>query len=180
MKLALAITGASGVGLAQRFMENLPNEIELYVSASHNARIVALCEEKKARLYDNKDITAAISSGSFGVNATAIIPCSTNSLAKIACGIADTLPTRMAAVALKEKKPLLLAPREMPFSAIALENMHKLSLMGVVISPPIMAYYAKAETLQDMENFLIGKWYDTLGIKHRLFERWDDDDKESS
>lgn len=174
MKLALAITGASGIRLSMRFIENLPSSIDLYVCASKNAEIVSLCEEKKAKLYDSGDIAAAISSGSFGVDATAIIPCSMNSLAKIACGIADTLPTRIAAVALKERKPLLLAPREMPFSTIALENMHKLSSMGVVISPPTIAYYSEADTLEKMEDFLIGKWYDTLGIQHQLYQRWSD------
>ncbi|MBN2768227.1 MAG: UbiX family flavin prenyltransferase [Campylobacterales bacterium] len=175
MKLALGITGASGIVLAQKFIKYLPREIELYVAASNNAAIVSLCEEKKAIIYNDTDIAATISSGSFGIDVTAIIPCSMNSLAKIACGIADTLPTRIAAVALKEKKPLLLAPREMPFSTIALENMYKLSSIGVVVSPPVMAYYSDAKTLEEMEKFLIGKWYDTLGIQHQLYQRWGDD-----
>jgi len=172
MKLALGITGASGSKLADRFIQWLPEDIELHVSVSDNSDIVALCEEKKIPWYTKNDIAAAISSGSFGVDATAIIPCSMNSLAKIAYGIADTLPTRIAAVALKEKKPLLLAPREMPLSTIALENMHKLSLMGVVIAPPIVGYYADIKTLEEMERFIIGKWYDTLKIKHTLYTRW--------
>jgi len=96
-----------------------------------------------------------------------------NTLAKIAYGISDNLLTRSAAVMLKEKRPLLLAPREMPFSPIALENMHKLSIIGVHIAPPILGYYAAIETLEDMENFLIGKWFDLLGIEHTLFKRWE-------
>lgn len=172
MKLALGITGASGSKLAQLFIQLLPEDIELHVSTSDNADIVALCEEKHISHYPSDDIAASISSGSFGIDATAIIPCSMNSLAKIACGIADTLPTRIATVALKERKPLLLAPREMPLSTIALENMHKLSTMGVIISPPIVGYYADIKKLEDMEHFIIGKWYDALKIKHTLYTRW--------
>ncbi|MDD5405754.1 MAG: UbiX family flavin prenyltransferase [Sulfurovaceae bacterium] len=172
MKLAVAITGASGARLAHKFIQYLPNDIELHVVASKNAEIVACCESREFILHDYEDISASISSGSFGVDATAIIPCSMNSLAKIACGIADTLPTRIASVALKERKPLLLAPREMPFSTIALENMHKLSLMGVIISPPVMGYYSDCKNLDDMERFLIGKWYDALNIPNELYKRW--------
>ncbi len=172
MKLAIAITGASGVGLAKRFIDNLPQDIEAHIVASQNASIVSVCENKKAFFYNNDDISASVASGSFGVDATIILPCSMNSLAKIACGISDNLPTRIAAVALKERKTLLLAPREMPFSTIALENMYKLSLMGVIISPPVMAYYSDIKTLEDMEIFLIGKWYDALNIPHNLYKRW--------
>jgi hypothetical protein len=95
-----------------------------------------------------------------------------NTLAKIACGISDNLPTRIAAVALKEQKKLLLAPREMPFSAIALENMHKLAALGVIIAPPVMGYYADIRTIEEMERFIIGKWYDALGIANNLYQRW--------
>jgi 4-hydroxy-3-polyprenylbenzoate decarboxylase len=73
---------------------------------------------------------------------------------------------------LKERRKLLLAPREMPFSTIALENMHKLSSLGVIISPPIVGYYSKPNSLEEMEDFMIGKWMDSLGIEHNLFKRW--------
>lgn len=178
MKLAVAITGASGVGLAHKFIQHLPSDIELHVIVSRNAEIVAHCESREFIQHDDDDISASISSGSFGVDATAIIPCSMNTLAKIACGISDNLATRIAAVALKERKPLLLAPREMPFSTIALENMHKLSSMGVIISPPVMAYYSDCNNLDDMERFLIGKWYDALNIPNELYKRWKSDDQQ--
>jgi len=61
----------------------------------------------------------------------------------------------------------------MPFSAIALENMHKLAMLGVVIAPPVMAYYSKQQTLEEMEDFIIGKWFDLLGIQNNLYERWE-------
>jgi len=172
MKLAIAITGASGVELGRRFVELLPADIEVHVVLSEHAHIVEHFENDRVTLHQKTDIAASIASGSFGVDATAIIPCSMNTLAKIACGISDNLPTRIAAVALKEHTPLLLAPRELPFSPIALENMHKLSALGVHIAPPVMGYYAEHDSLEAMERFIIGKWYDLLGIPHTLFERW--------
>ncbi len=116
MKLVLAISGASGVGLAERFVEYLPmeeNEIELHIVASKNAHIVAHYEMRDHEImtHHNDNIAASIASGSFQVDATAIIPCSMNTLAKVAHGIADNLITRVASVALKEQKKLLLAPR---------------------------------------------------------------------
>ena len=173
MKLTLAITGASGTLLATKFIEYLPKEIELHLIATDHAKIVASLEERKnLTVHNNKNIGASIASGSFQVDATAIIPCSMNTLAKIACGISDNLVTRVAAVALKEQKKLLLAPREMPFSAIPLENMLKLSRLNVIIAPPVMGYYAQNETIEEMERFIIGKWYDALGIENNLYERW--------
>ena len=172
MKLVVAISGASGVDLGLKFIKYLPSSINAHLIVSSSAKIVEKLENKRVTLYSNKDIAASISSGSFRVDATAIVPCSMNTLAKIACGISDNLITRTAAVALKEQKKLLIAPREMPFSAIALENMQKLAALGVIIAPPVIAYYSSVETLEDMEKFIIGKWYDALGIEHNLFKRW--------
>ena len=172
MKLVVAISGASGAELGLKFIEYLPKNITPYIVISDSAKKVLKFENKKYITYDNSQIEASISSGSFGVDATAIIPCSMNTLAKIACGISDNLITRVAAVALKEQKRLLLAPREMPLSAIALSNMQKLASLGVVISPPILGYYANINSLEDLEKFIIGKWYDSLGIKHNLYKRW--------
>ena len=172
MKLTLAVTGASGIRLATKFIEYLPKEIELHLIATDHAKIVESLEERQITIHNNKNIGASIASGSFGVDAMAIIPCSMNTLAKISCGIADNLVTRAASVMLKEQKKLLLAPREMPFSAIPLENMLKLSRLNVIISPPVMGYYAESETIEEMEKFIIGKWYDSLGIENDLYKRW--------
>jgi 4-hydroxy-3-polyprenylbenzoate decarboxylase len=73
---------------------------------------------------------------------------------------------------LKEKKRTILAPREMPYSSIALENMLKLSNLGVIIAPPMLGYYSNQQSLDDMENFIIGKWFDLLGIENNLYKRW--------
>jgi len=172
MKLVVAISGASGVQLGKKFIDYLPKEIEVHIVASNNALVVEHFENKQVTLHEANDIAASVSSGSFGVDATAIIPCSMNTLAKVACGISDTLASRVAAVAIKERKKLLLAPRELPFSAIALENMHKLAALGVIIAPPVMGYYSESSTLEEMEKFIIGKWYDALGIENNLYERW--------
>ncbi|MFV0480987.1 MAG: UbiX family flavin prenyltransferase [Campylobacteraceae bacterium] len=171
-KIIVGISGASGVRLGEKFIKALPkNEFEIYVITSQNAKIVAKKEEN-ITLLDNNDIAEVTASGSFGAEMMAIIPCSMNTLAKIAYGISDNLLTRSAAVMIKERKTLLLAPRELPYSAIALENMHKLSLLNVIIAPPNIGYYADIKTLEDMEDFLIGKWFDLLKIPNSLYKRW--------
>jgi len=172
MKLVVAISGASGIELGKKFIQYLPQSLDVHVITTNNALTVNQFENQNITLHDNTDIAASIASGSFQVDVTVIIPCSMNTLAKIAYGIADNLVTRVAAVALKEQKKLLLAPREMPFSAIALENMLKLSRLNVIIAPPVMGYYANSSSLEEMERFLIGKWYDILNIEHNLYERW--------
>jgi 4-hydroxy-3-polyprenylbenzoate decarboxylase len=171
-KLIVGISGASGVSLGVKFVKYLPKEIEVFVISSKNSKIV-MEKENNINLLDNENIGAITASGSFKSDGMAIIPCSMNTLAKISCGMADNLLTRTASVMLKENRPLLLAPREMPFSAIALENMLKLSRLGVKIAPPVSAYYANIRTLEAMEDFFIGKWFDLLGIEHDLFKRWE-------
>ncbi|WP_353662305.1 UbiX family flavin prenyltransferase [Hydrogenimonas sp. SS33] len=170
MRLVVAVTGASGVELGLKAVELLPEEVTPYLILSDNAQKVL--ENENLRRYDNSDIGAPVASGSFPSDAMMVTPCSMNTLAKIACGIADNLTTRAAAVMIKERRPLLLAPREMPYSAIALENMLKLSRLGVIIAPPVMGYYSRQSNLEEMERFIVGKWFDLLGIPNRLYKRW--------
>ncbi|SMC09601.1 UbiX family flavin prenyltransferase [Nitratiruptor tergarcus] len=170
MKVAVAISGASGAQLGLKAYKYLPTSIEKYLIISKNAKIVL---EKENNLFYTDEIWAGPASGSFGLDALMIVPCSMNTLAKIAVGIADNLVTRAASVMIKEQKKLLLAPREMPLSPIALENMLKLSKINVIIAPPIMAYYSKQKSLKEMEEFFIGKWFDLLGIEHNLYKRWE-------
>jgi len=172
VKIVVVITGASGLELGVKFIEFLPKEFEVFVVVSESAKLVQKLERKEVKVYQDSEIGSSIASGSFGIDAVAVIPCSTNTLAKIACGIADNLSTRVASVAIKEGKTLLLAPREMPFSPIALENMLKLSRLGVIIAPPTLGYYSNPTTLEEMERFIIGKMYDRLGIKNSLYKRW--------
>ena len=171
-KIVIATSGASGVNLGLKALELLPQNIEKHFIMSKNSKTV-LNKEMGVTEHDGEDISASIASGSFGVDAMLIAPCSMNTLAKIACGISDNLVTRCASVMIKEQKKLILAPREMPFSAIALENMQKLATLGVVIAPPVMAYYSEQQTLDEMENFIIGKWFDLLGIENNLYKRWE-------
>jgi flavin prenyltransferase len=171
-KIVVATSGASGVNLGLKTLELLPDTIEKHFIMSKNSQVV-LKKELNATVHKNKNIAASIASGSFGVDAMIIAPCSMNTLAKIACGISDNLITRCASVMIKEHKKLILAPREMPFSAIALENMQKLATLGVIIAPPVMAYYSKQQTLDEMENFIIGKWFDLLEIENNLYKRWE-------
>ncbi len=171
-KIIIATSGASGVNIGVKMLKLLPKEIEKHFIMSQNSQIV-LDKELSVIEHDNQDISASIASGSFGVDAMIIAPCSMNTLAKIASGISDNLVTRSAAVMIKEQKKLILAPREMPFSAIALENMQKLAALGIIIAPPLMAYYSEQQTLDDMENFIIGKWFDLLGIQNDLYKRWE-------
>ena len=114
----------------------------------------------------------AAASGSSGYEAMIIAPCSSNTLAKVAAGICDNLLLRAAAVMLKEQRKLIIAPREMPFSPLSIKHMNELSGLGVMFAPPMIAHYSKPKSLNDAENFIIGKWLDCLNIKNNLFKRW--------
>jgi 4-hydroxy-3-polyprenylbenzoate decarboxylase len=173
LKIVVATSGASGVNLGLKTLELLPDSIEKHFIMSENSQVVLTKEMQNVTTHSNKNIAASVASGSFGVDAMIIAPCSMNTLAKISCGISDNLITRCAAVMIKEQKKLILAPREMPFSAIALENMQKLATLGIIIAPPVMAYYSEQQTLDEMENFIIGKWFDLLGIENNLYKRWE-------
>ena len=174
MRVIVGISGASGIELAERFLQRLPNDIERFTILSENAQTVIQMEQKDhlGEVFQNSEIGAKTASGSFGCDAMIIVPCSMNSLAKIACGIADNLITRTASVMIKEQKKLILAPRELPLSAIALENMLKLARLNVLIAPPIAGYYTQPDSIAQMEDFLVGKWFDLLGIEHNLYRRW--------
>ena len=180
MKLVVGITGASGVSLGLKFISLLPKNIEVFAVISSSAKValkyeqnISMPNNSNITFYEDDSIGACIASGSFKTDAMIILPCSMNTLAKCTVGIADTLITRAFSVMLKEKRQVILAPREMPFNTIQLENMTKLSSMGVVIAPPMLGYYSKQQTLEQMEDFIIGKWFDSLDIEHNLFKRWE-------
>jgi 4-hydroxy-3-polyprenylbenzoate decarboxylase len=179
MKLVIAITGASGVSLGLKFISLLPSHIKIYAVISNSAKKalefeqnIVMPSSENITFYDDNSIESSIASGSFKTDAMIILPCSMNTLAKCSVGIADTLITRVFSVMLKERRDIILAPREMPLNTIHLENMTKLSSMGVVIAPPLLGYYSNQQTLNDMENFMIGKWFDILKIEHNLYKRW--------
>ncbi|MHB8562319.1 MAG: UbiX family flavin prenyltransferase, partial [Thermoplasmataceae archaeon] len=161
----VGITGGSGSVLGIRLLENLKDyEVHLVISESAN-RVLELetdykidyVESLATHTYDDKDIAARISSGSFKFNTMVIIPCSISTLGKISSGISDTLITRSAAVALKERRRLILVPREMPLSTIVLENMYRLSRDGAIIAPAIPGYYNRPKTSQEMIDFVVSR-----------------------
>ncbi|VAY86419.1 UbiX family decarboxylase associated with menaquinone via futalosine [hydrothermal vent metagenome] len=182
MKLIVAITGSSGVELGLKFVYLLPSYIKVHLITSNAALTTLRCETNKdnfiiqnvnnIKYYKDNQVWSDIASGSYNADAMIIIPCSMNTLAKCSIGISDTLITRVFSVMLKERKNIVLAPREMPYSTISLENMVKLSALGVSIAPPVVGYYAKQQTLEDMEDFMVGKWFDLLDIKNDLYKRW--------
>ena len=184
MKITVAISGASGGNLGINFVKKIPKNIEVFLVFSKSAKIALSLENRTSikqqfdkfeniKIFEDSNIAAPLASGSFKVDKMIILPCSMNTLAKCAVGISDSLVTRAFTVMLKEKRDIILAPREMPYNSIALENMLKLSNLGITIAPPVLGYYSKQKDLEDMENFLIGKWFDLLEIEHNLFKRWE-------
>ncbi|MBD8497622.1 UbiX family flavin prenyltransferase [Paenibacillus arenosi] len=127
-----------------------------------------------------QDIGASIASGSFRVKGMIIMPCSMGTLSAIAHGTSDNLMARAADVMIKEGRPLVLVPRETPMHAIHLENMLKVSRLGVKIVPAMPAFYYRPQTLDDIVNFLVGKVLDSLDIDHQLFTRWGEQTNEHS
>jgi 4-hydroxy-3-polyprenylbenzoate decarboxylase len=123
--------------------------------------------------YDVDDLTAGPASGSYKNNIMIIIPCSMKTLAAIANGYADNLITRAADVIIKERRKLILVVRESPFSAIHLENMLKLSRLGVIIAPPIPSYYIKPKNIKELNEYFIGRILDHIGIDSGI-KRWGD------
>jgi 4-hydroxy-3-polyprenylbenzoate decarboxylase len=182
LRLIVAITGASGVVYGKRLLEVLrEKKVETHLIISKAAENVVEHElettkrelEKLAsHFYDVNDLSAPIVSGSFKTDGMIVIPCSMKTLAGIAHGYSDNLILRAADVTLKEKRRLVLVPRETPLSVVHLRNMLDLASQGVSILPAMPAYYHKPEKIQDLIDFIVGKVLDLLGIEHELFNRW--------
>jgi len=121
---------------------------------------------------DAKNMAASVSSGTHRINGMIVAPCSMKTLAAIANGYDDTLVARSAGVTIKEGRKLILMVRETPLSAIHLENMLKLSRLGVVILPPVTEFYTNPKTIDDIVNHGVGKCLDQFDIDHDLYPRW--------
>lgn len=184
MKLVVGFTGASGAIYGVRFLEVLHDaypEIETHLVVS-KAGLRVLQHETGRDLKDlaawasvvhpESDIGARPASGSARFDAMVIIPCSVKTLGLLASGTGDNLIGRAADVILKEGRRLVLVPREMPLSAIHLENMLKLARLGVMILPASPGFYFGPKTLDDLVNHVVGKTLDALGLEQQLFERW--------
>lgn len=122
--------------------------------------------------YGLNDFFAPVASGSSAPDAVVICPCSMGSAGRIAAGLSDNLLERVADVALKEKQPLLLVPRETPFNQIHLQNLLRLSQAGAQILPAMPAFYQRPQTIEDIVDFVVGKILDNLGVEHQLFQPW--------
>jgi flavin prenyltransferase len=192
----LAFTGASGMPYGLRLLECLlAADTRVWLAYSPAAQIVAkqecglvlptnpreatrfLAERYKARdggfaVFGCDDWNAPVASGSNPADAMAICPCTMGTLGAIAGGLADNLIERAADVMLKERRPLVLVPRETPLSAIHLENMLKLARAGAAIVPPAPGFYDRPESIGDLIDFVVARVLDQLGVRHTLGPRW--------
>lgn len=179
MRIAVGVTGASGIAIALKLLENLKGH-ETHLITSRGAEEVALHEglgleglrKCASRFYDESDIAAPLASSSFRMDAMVVVPCSLKTLSAIANGYSGNLMTRAAENCLKMNWKLVVCPRDTPLSLPALENMRTLKLAGACILPPNMAYYYKPKTVDDVTGFFVGKILDVLGIEHKLYKKW--------
>jgi 4-hydroxy-3-polyprenylbenzoate decarboxylase len=181
-RLIVGISGASGVMYGVRLLQLLRNagvETHLVMSA---AAEVTFAYETTLKIADVKalahthhridDMAAAISSGSFRTAGMIVAPCSMRSMSEIAAGVTTTLLTRAADVTLKERRRLLLMVRESPLHTGHLRTMTALSEMGAIIAPPVPAFYAKPDTIEDMVDHTVGRALDLFDIDVGVVNRW--------
>jgi len=194
-KIVVGITGASGSIYGLRLIEEvLRAQVQVSLLLSDAGRQVLgfetgleldldpqVCTKQlrkrfsageELQVFGIKDFFAPVASGSSAPDAVVVCPCSMGTLGRIAAGLSDNLLERVADVALKEKKQLLLVPRETPFNQLHLENMLRLSQAGAQILPATPGFYHQPETVEDLVDFVVGKVLDQLGIEHQLFQRW--------
>ena len=196
--ITIAFTGASGMPFGLRLLDCLlAARCRVQLVYSSAAQIVAKQEcdiifptqpreaqrffgerfgatEGQLRVYAREDWMAPMASGSNPADAMAICPCSMGTLAAIAAGLADNLIERAADVMLKERRPLVLVPRETPLSVIHLDNMARLARAGAVILPPSPGFYTHPETVADLVDFVVARVLDQLRVPHALTPRWGD------
>ena len=194
--ITLALTGASGMPFGLRLLECLvAARCRVYLLYSSAAQIVAKQEcaltiptqpREAARMFGERfgaadgqievfareDWNAPIASGSSAADAMAICPCTVGTLGAIAAGLADNLIERAADVMLKERRRLVLVPRETPLSTIHLENMLRLAQAGAVILPPAPGFYNDPQSITDIVDFVVARVLDQLGVPHALQPRW--------
>ena len=195
-RVTLAFTGASGAPYGLRLLQCLLRaDCEVFVILSKAARVVIGMEtelklpagtgkaEQALRDWVQTDRgtlvvcgleqwTSPVASGSGAPAAMVVCPCSTGTLSSIACGASDNLIERAADVAIKEGRKLILVPREAPFSPLHLENMLKLSRLGVTIMPAAPGFYHQPQTVGDLVDFIVARLLDHLGVEQTLVKRW--------
>lgn len=195
-KIIVGLTGASGSLYFLRLLDFLvQQELTIHVIASeHGKKVLAyetgvelsekvkLFREQKATiiLEDNDNLFSPVASGSYRADAMAIVPCSMSTLAECASGITKTLLTRAADVMIKERRKLVIVPRETPLSTIHLKNMVELSGMGVTILPAMPGFYNHPQTMDDLIGFVVGKTLDSIGIENDCYKRWKSEGEEKN
>jgi 4-hydroxy-3-polyprenylbenzoate decarboxylase len=182
LRLIVAITGASGVIYGKRLLEVLKEKkVETHLIVSQAAEKVIEnelemtkkdMERLASHVYSLGDLSAPLMSGSFQTDGMIIIPCTMKTLAGIASGYSDNLILRAADVTLKERRKLIVVPRETPLSVVHLRNMLEVAKLGVFVVPAMPAYYHKPKRIDDLVDFVVGKVLDCLGLEHKLFKRW--------
>jgi 4-hydroxy-3-polyprenylbenzoate decarboxylase len=189
LPIVIGITGASGAAYAKRVIELLAiADVEIHLAVSTLGRRLLFDELGMKRIdadaltggrghrlivHNDNDVGAAIGSGSLLTRGMIIVPCSSNTLGKLAAGITDNLVQRAAAVTLKERRRLVLAYRESPMSHIDILNMQRLSEAGAIIAPLAPGFYLLPKTLDDVIDFMAGKLLDLMGVPHELNTRWE-------
>jgi 4-hydroxy-3-polyprenylbenzoate decarboxylase len=183
-KIVVGITGASGAPYAKRCLMRLgelaeKGEVELGVCASPTAAEVwslecggDMREEIGHKLWGARDFKAPFASGSAGWHAMVVVPCSMGTAARIAHGVSDTLLTRAADVMLKERRPLVVVPRETPLSVIHLENLATLARAGAVVLPAMPSFYGRPESIPALLDTVVGRILDHLGVEASFVRRW--------
>jgi flavin prenyltransferase len=184
MRLVVAITGSSGVIYGIRLLEELKTAgVETHLIVSKWGKITMAYETKhKSRdveklasfVYPDEDLAARISSGSFLTDGMVVIPCSMKTLGGIVNSYAESLTVRAADVTLKESRKLVLVPREAPLNRIHLKHLLAASEAGAIIMPAMPGFYHRPSTMDDLIDHVVGKTLDLLGVKHHLYERWDE------
>lgn len=180
LRIVVAITGASGVLYAQRLLDNLePKRHELHVVLSNYAQVV-IAEELPEGLrlpagavsHSLKSMNAPFASGSNAPDAMVVIPCSMGTLGRIAHGLSEDVLLRAADVVLKEKKKLILVPRETPLNLVQVKNFELLMLAGATILPANPSFYTHPRTVEEVADTVVARVLDHLGVEHRLVARW--------
>jgi 4-hydroxy-3-polyprenylbenzoate decarboxylase len=180
MRIVVAVTGATGILYTQRLLDHLdPRQHEVHVVLSRYAHQV-IAEEapgglrlpEGAVMHNLKSMNAPFASGSNAFDAMVIIPCTMGTLGRIAHGLSDDLLLRTADVMLKERKKLILVPRETPLNLVQIRNMELLLLAGATLLPANPSFYGHPKTVADVADTVVARVLDHLGVENRLSARW--------
>ena len=185
MKILVAITGASGALYAQRLLDHLdPRQHEIHVVLSNYAQVVLVQElpgglrlPEGARTHGLRSMNAPFASGSNPMDAMVVIPCTMGTVGRIAHGLSEDVLLRAADVALKEKRKLILVPRETPLNLVHVKNYELLMLAGAIILPANPSFYHRPSTIEQVIDTVVGRVLDHLGIAHNLSPRWQEENE---